>query len=139
MKIKVKRILQVIQTIVTILWQGIQLSLGWVLVHIVGVENCFSKGDLIFIYSKRMKGGISLGKVVILNEKYDDNNDTTERHEYGHMKQSLMLGPLYLFTVGIPSIIWAGLYGTLIPKTHNGYYRFYTERWADRLGGIRRI
>lgn len=57
-------------------------------------------------------------------------------HEYGHTIQSLILGPLYLFVIGIPSILWAGL--PLFIKKRNekciSYYAFYTERWADRLG-----
>jgi hypothetical protein len=31
------------------------------------------------------------------------------------------------------------LYGTkLFPATPNGYYKFYTEKWADKLAGIKR-
>jgi hypothetical protein len=44
-----------------------------------------------------------------------------------------------LFVIGIPSIVWAGLYGKkLFPATTNGYYKFYTEKWADKLAGIKR-
>jgi hypothetical protein len=40
--------------------------------------------------------------------------------------------------VGLQSICWAGLYGTIIKPTKNGYYRFWTESWADKLGGVKR-
>jgi hypothetical protein len=60
------------------------------------------------------------------------------KHEYGHAIQSRILGPLYLIIIGIPSIIWAALYGSIIPRYKNNYYRFYTEKWADKLMNIKR-
>lgn len=57
-------------------------------------------------------------------------------HEYGHAVQSLLLGPLYLPVVGLPSALW----GTLPClrrkrlRENRSYYSFYTERWANRLG-----
>lgn len=57
-------------------------------------------------------------------------------HEYGHTVQSLILGPLYLFVIGIPSILWAGLPPCRRKRREQGisYYSFYTEKWADFLG-----
>jgi hypothetical protein len=43
---------------------------------------------------------------------------TDWRHEFGHRFQSLLLGPFYLFVIGIPSAI-------------SRQSTFYTERWAD--------
>lgn len=54
----------------------------------------------------------------------------------GHAKQSRLLGPLYLIVIGLPSILWAGIHGKVAPR--KSYYWFYTERWADRLGGVGR-
>ena len=85
--------------------------------------------------SLKMQGGISLGRYIIVSQFA---SKTTVMHEYGHCIQSRRLGWLYLLLIGFPSIVWAGLYGTLIKPTMNGYYRFYTERWADRLGGVKR-
>ena len=55
-------------------------------------------------------------------------------HESGHVKQSLYLGPLYLFVIGIPSILWAWLHKSIAPR--KSYYWFYTEAWANKLGGL---
>jgi hypothetical protein len=92
-----------------------------------------------------MKGGISLGNYCIINTGHyrKDINESlkrdTVRHEaIGHTKQSRILGPLYLFLIGIPSLIWAGLYGSVIKSTKNGYYKFYTEKWADIIAGVKR-
>ena len=92
-----------------------------------------------------MKGGISLGKYSLVNVCHyrQDINESlkrdTVRHEaIGHAKQSLYLGWLYLPVVGLQSIVWASLYGRIVEPTKNGYYRFWTEKWADRLGGVKR-
>lgn len=77
---------------------------------------------------RRLGGAVSLGEYI-----FTDAGAPVDvvRHEYGHVIQSRMLGPLYLLVIGLPSIIHAGL--------HNGvcgdkpYSHFYTERWADRL------
>lgn len=86
-------------------------------------------------YSTEMRGGISLGRYIFLNEKYWDKGGDSELHEYGHGRQSLYLGPLYLFVIGIPSILWAAWWNK---DRGVSYYSFYTERLADRLGGVER-
>ena len=98
----------------------------------VSKEKC---EDITHYYYKKFSGGISLGNYIISYSR----NALTIKHEHGHQKQSLYLGPLYLFVIGIPSICWAGLYGTkLFPYKENGYYEFYTERWAEQLGKVNR-
>ena len=93
-----------------------------------------------YVVSKKMTGGISLGNYVILSDYYKDKKSShkTWNHEWGHTRDSRLFGPLYLIVIGLPSIIWAGLYGKIIKPTHNGYYNFYTEKRADRLGGVNR-
>lgn len=71
------------------------------------------------------------------NKTWDDIE--TLKHEYGHQKQSQMLGWLYLFVIGIPSIVWAGTHQCFWKslKKHNiPCYWFYTEKWANKLGGV---
>ena len=94
--------------------------------------------DITYIVSEKMSGGISLGNYVILSKSYKDKNIShkTWDHEWGHTRDSRMFGPLYLIVIGLPSLIWAWLYGSIIKPTYNGYYKFYTERRADRLGGV---
>ena len=57
-------------------------------------------------------------------------------HEYVHTIQSLILGPLYLIVIGIPSTLWG-----FLPNLHKkrkddqiSYFSFFTEDWANRLG-----
>jgi hypothetical protein len=57
-------------------------------------------------------------------------------HEYGHTIQSLILGPLYLILMGIPSTLW-GFLPSLNRKRKNegiSYFSFFTEKWANHLG-----
>lgn len=77
-------------------------------------------------------GGVSLGDHVFV--KYGFLTWEPEwRHEFGHTVQSRLLGPLYLLVVGLPSLLWAWWWN---PGRGVGYYDFYTEHWADRLGNV---
>lgn len=78
--------------------------------------------------------GVSLGWFQFTNEKADA---ITASHEIGHSYQSLYLGPLYLLIIGIPSILWAGIFHKYFFKDKS-YYSFFTESWADSLAEIRR-
>lgn len=86
--------------------------------------------DVVVVKSPKMRGEISLEQYVIVSR---DANLETIYHESGHCRQSQILGWLYLIVIGLPSIIWAALYG--IPKIRErwSYYDFYTERWANEL------
>lgn len=64
--------------------------------------------------------------------------DDLLRHEHGHTIQSMILGPLFLLVIGLPSILWAWLFDGYRKKYKVSYYSFYTERWADRISGIER-
>ena len=57
-------------------------------------------------------------------------------HEYGHTVQSVILGPFYLFVIGLPSAIWCN-FKPVAKKWLSGkreYESFYPEKWATRLG-----
>lgn len=77
---------------------------------------------------------ISLGNFILSNSKLSDN---TIKHEHGHQIQSLYLGPLYLIIVGIPSILRA-IYCNIFHKSAEWYFSGYPEKWADKLGGVKR-
>jgi hypothetical protein len=126
------------------LWQLPQNLLGLLLILFYQPEkkHVLPNGNIVY-YAFKMQGGISLGKYSFVNVCHyrKDMGESLARnivrHEaIGHAKQSLYLGWLYLLIIGLPSIIWAWMYGNMIKPTKNGYYRFYTERWADYLGGI---
>ena len=117
------------------LWQLPQNLLGLLLVAILRPEERYDWKGVRLCYSSRMRGGISLGKYVIVREAMKDYTGNTERHELGHAMQSQILGWLYLPVVGIPSLLWAVFYRH---GSKRSYYWFYTERWADAWGGVER-
>ena len=111
--------------------------LGLVLTHMYNVEykETYKGSD---IYVGEFPGGISLGTYILMSEShYKDKRNRTKKHEYGHSRQSLYLGPLYLIAVGLPSLLWAGFIHNLVKK-EVGYYEVYPESWADELGGVNR-
>jgi len=57
-------------------------------------------------------------------------------HEYGHTIQSLIWGPFYLLTVGLPSIVWAWFTPFVRRRAREriSYYAVYPENQANRLG-----
>lgn len=80
-------------------------------------------------------GSVSLGEYVFLCPLHW-KNERILKHELGHVKQSRLLGWLYLIIIGLPSIIWAGCFQKYRNKHKVDYYSFYTEKWADSLGGV---
>ena len=83
----------------------------------------------------RYSSGVSLGQFIFVSERASGN---TIKHEYGHYVDGNCLGPLYLFLIGIPSIIWAGCFRKYRIEHNKSYYDFYTESRADALGGVER-
>ena len=79
------------------------------------------------------QGSMGMGMFIFLSE---NSSDKTAIHEYGHTVQSVILGPLYLIVIGLPSLLWCGLpsFKRYRKKSGMSYYAFYPERWANYLG-----
>lgn len=92
------------------------------------------KKDTHYLYTVK-SGSVTLGSYVFLCPAHW-NDERVLKHEQGHTKQSLILGWLYLFIIGIPSFVWAACFERYRQKHNVSYYSFYTERWADKLGGV---
>jgi hypothetical protein len=78
----------------------------------------------------------SLGVVMFL---FLGSNDPQVRvHEYGHAVQSMILGPLFLPVMGLPSILWCNLPPCRRLRKEKGvsYYSFYPEKSANHLGRL---
>lgn len=116
------------------LWQLPQHLIA-LLLRLIYKGNDSEYNGCIVRRSVYLKGGISLGKYIIVNQWF---REIDIKHEYGHSIQSRYLGWLYLLVVGLPSLLWAMMYGRAIRLSYNGYYKFYTEKWADKLGGVKR-
>lgn len=133
-----KKTLKLILSVILYLWQLPQNLLGALLVIVYEPELSFTWNGVRLNYSPWMKSGVSLGRYVILKGSAYSAGvkpGTDEAHERGHSLQSMILGPLYLLVIGLPSLIHAARWKDGPGKD---YYAFYTEKWADRLGGVTR-
>lgn len=74
----------------------------------------------------------SMGPFIFVPDKQPER---IRKHESGHSVQSIYLGPVYLFAVGIPSAILLGIRKAK-KKDEKWYYSRYPENWANKLGGV---
>lgn len=116
-----------------LLWTLPQNIIGFIGYMIFRKGYKYKYNDAFVIEVPNKYGSVSLGNFIFVSSATDE---TTIKHEYGHTLQSKKLGWLYLFIIGIPSIIWASCFEGYRKKHNISYYAFYTERWANKLGGI---
>lgn len=140
-----KKVLDCIIRALLMFWELPQNILGALLFIFFAVFSdsvILDDDDSLEMYSPMMRGAISLGIFRVYAYKYLGNGaryvELVRKHEKGHRKQSMMFGPLYLIVIGLPSLIWAALHSTVRRLGAVDYYSFYTEKWADRLGGVKR-
>lgn len=141
-----------------ILWvhQFPQNLIGFVLSrspkHVIDFE-C-NDGSTIKVYFTKnvFNCGVSLGNYVILDDDvyYEGYTNkawwcvNTINHEHGHQIQSRYFGWTYLIFVGVVSAIFNNLWDRIFHKNWTSserslwYYNRYPERWADRLGKVKR-
>lgn len=113
------------------LWQLPQHLLGLVLILFTLAKSTLEDSTVYIAYAdwfRRM--GICLGDIIIIGQ--DSCNGFTIDHEKMHQQQSHLLGPIYLFTVGIVSII-RNIYARLTNKSISWYYNSWPENW--HVGG----
>ena len=116
------------------IWELPQNIIGRIVLRATKAEYMISLYDAnVFKWNK--KSGVSLGEYIFVP---DTASDTYIKHEYGHTVQSRYLGWFYLLIIGLPSLIWAGCFKGFRKKHGIDYYTFYTEKWADKLGGVER-
>lgn len=84
-----------------------------------------------FVHFKAFSGSITLGEYIVIGGRWDESD---VRHEYGHVRQSRMLGWLYLMVIGIPSL-WHACWHDKLWAKKKEYSHFWTEKWAENLGG----
>ena len=78
-------------------------------------------------------GSVSLGSFIFVTD-IDDLELVS--HERGHTTQGMILGPLFLLIIGLPSVIWAACFAEYRRKSGKTYYEFYTESWANKIAGL---
>jgi len=134
------------RSIILWIWQLPQHILALILIRALKATKHKTNDITWFLFLpkgriSRFLSGVSLGDYILLRRQ----DYTTIRHEYGHSKQSLYFGPLYLIVIGIYSAIFCNLWSRWFHghKTRfdrlSWYYSRWTEAWADRLGNVDRL
>lgn len=122
------------------IWELPQNLLGFMYSRFAQEIFIFDKNIWVY-YTPCFKAGVTLGQYIILDPVYKqafpDHLEKTIKHEYGHVKQSRILGWFYLFIVGIPSVI-RNILNRINPVKFNlkWYYSGFPEKQADKLGGV---
>ena len=100
-----------------------------------GCKHFRYQGSLAVIWTIEA-GSMSMGRFLFFYPGFRKGDHRLLSHEYGHTIQSLILGPLYLPLVGLPSLLWASLpvFEKRRQEKHISYYDFVPEKWANRLG-----
>ena len=120
-----------IKTILIWIWCFPQMVTGLIVKMITKAEK---HGE--FYHYTIKNGSVSLGEYVFLCPAHQKKT-SVKKHELGHRKQSRILGWLYLIVIGLPSFIWANCFEKYRQKHKIDYDVFYTERWANKLGGVK--
>ena len=126
-------------------WQFPQNIIGFIIVALLGFTKHYQatvEGSFAYWAKSNISWGVCLGDYILLP---DLPSVESKFHEYGHQKQSLMLGPLYLLVIGIYSAVFCNLWDRVFHKKWDSkrrsecYYNRWTEKWADKLGGVKRV
>lgn len=131
-----KKIGNYIKDFIKWLWQFPQNMLALCIEGIL-CQAAYREGKVCgntIIVNNVLPSAMSLGDYLFVNFM---SSQKSIQHEYGHSKQSNILGPLYLIVIGIPSLLHNILH-YLCSKIGIkwDYYSFYTEYWANKLVGI---
>ncbi len=101
-------------------------------------ETRIYRGAIVtYVHGSTGWGGVSLGAFISVNgDRPAEKMPATVVHEFGHCIQSLLLGPLYMAAVGIPSMIWcnAKRFRKLRQETGKSYYSIWPENNANYFG-----
>lgn len=127
------------------LWQFPQNILGIIVIYVTKATRITSYvyDQPYYVATEWTPFGVSLGNYIIFG-KYMFPCLDERMHEFGHQKQSRILGPLYLLVIGLPSLL-GNIFDRIFHKKWNSvrrckwYYSLPWEKWADRLGGVERF
>lgn len=127
-----KKILNAILFILSFIWQLPQNLVALVMLPFLGKLRLISYKKLCFAFEgEKMAGGISLGNFAFLSPYLAKKAADVAHEQEGHTWDSKLMGPLYLFIIGLPSIFHAAFH-----KNCPCYYHFYTERWANKHANL---
>ena len=119
--------------IVQLTWGLPQTLAGFALLKVVGRRQAHFSFRSACVGEWNLDAGLSLGPFVFVPHACSRRLLV---HEYGHVVQSLILGPLYVPLVVVPSLVWAGVPALAQWRERHrlSYYDMPIEHWASWLG-----
>ena len=132
-------LLHILILTIHITWGMLQNILGFMIFLYFYVRN--PKRDIMIYHMSIVtdwdykNGCMGLGMFIFINDFKRKDNEFILMHEYGHSIQSLILGPLFIPLIAIPSLIWASSKSlkNYREKHKISYYDLFTEKWANHL------
>lgn len=137
---------KIIYTVLQWTWGVLQNIVGaFIFLFFIKNKHYFWRGAVVTVWDSN-SASLGIGMFIFVRKPRQGESpdnftgrtdfDRTVVHEYGHTVQSVILGPLFLPTVALPSLIWCGLpfFIRYRKKKAVSYYSFYTEKLANYLG-----
>jgi len=120
-------------------WGILQNCAGalWFLRYLTKPHSLYHGAILTRVHRKHFSGGWTLGCFIFLTEPLSPETEHDILiHEYGHTIQSLLLGPFWSISMGLPSMLWCNLpfFQKLRRRKRIPYCALFCEKWANRLG-----
>lgn len=130
---------RVLYWIIQLTWGILQNALGfllWLLLTIIDPKRKrgMYNGAIVSYWKKPFSMG--LGMFIFYGHENAPDAKEVFVHEYGHTVQSVLLGPLFVFVIGIPSLVWAFTprFQKWRDEGRYTYMDFYPESWANKWG-----
>ena len=129
-----KKFLQVLYWIISLTWGALMTIPGLIgaLLVIIAGGKAEKNGFSFIVKIGGNWGGISLGAVAFCGNYEGEYFEYIRRHEFGHSIQNLIFGPLFLFVIGIPSLIRSWLFKA--DKIKHPYDYIWFEYTASTWG-----
>ena len=90
--------MSVLKFIIKFIWELPSNFVAILFMFFLGVDDfTFNKEKSVFIVKMSYRGGLTLGCFVFIHEQ----DMEALPHEYGHVKQGWICGPLYLLIIGV--------------------------------------
>lgn len=136
-----KVINRIIYTILQCTWGAIQNSVGFLIFLILTIikpnrKRRYYHGAIISYWKFQFSMGCGMF-IFFGHEKQEEKYQKEVLvHEYGHTIQSIIVGPLFMFIVAIPSCVWAFTpkFAKLRKEGKASYFDLYCEGWANKCG-----
>lgn len=135
----IKKINYALYTLLQFTWGICQNIVGLLVWLILGILNprrkrAYYHGAILTHW--KFPFSMGLGMFIFYGHEGTEEEKEVKVHEYGHTIQSIILGPLFLFVIGIPSCVWAftPVFNRWRKAGRYKYTDFYPEKWANKLG-----